>query len=267
MAALAVAGFGKIGSALVRGALDRGLLRPDEVTVWARSDARRAQAQAAGLHLAEWPEVLASAPVLLLALKPQAFMDMTGQLPALPANRTVVSVMGGWSAAAIGARLGTACVVRAMPSVAAAMGASTTALCMPTNLEPELAAFVRRLLGAAGPVIELPESAMDAATAVGASGVGFVCAFMEAIERAGLAEGLSPAAAAALALGAVEGAAAAVRGGMGSTAEVRAQVTSPAGTTAAGLESLRAGGLDAAVARAIRAATARAAELGRAAGA
>lgn len=262
MKPLAVAGFGKLGSAIVHGALRSGVIKASGTAVWARSDARREQARAMGLELREWPEVLLSGSTVLLALKPQVFESMTQQAPRVPDGALVISVMGGWSAAAIGARLGAEQVIRAMPTVAASVGASTTALCVPAGIPAHAADFARRLFGSAGHVVEIPESSMDAATAVGASGVGFACAFMEALERAGAKAGLDPLAAAALALGAVEGAAATIRGGIGSASQIREQVTSPAGTTAAGLAAMRAARLDEVIEQGVVAARDRAAELG-----
>lgn len=265
MHALAIAGFGKLGSALARGAIAAGVVRPSDVTVWARSEARREEARALGLHQAEWPQVMQGAPRVLLALKPQVFADMTATRPPLQAHALVISVMGGWRAADLGARLATDRVVRAMPTIAASQRASTTALCLPDGLSEANAAFVRRLFESVGTVVPLPEAHLDAATAACGSGVGFACLFMEAIERAARQSGVPEAAARALALGALEGAVAGVRAGA-DPAELRAAVTSPAGTTFAGLEALRAGDFEALVTRAFDAARARAAELGAADG-
>jgi pyrroline-5-carboxylate reductase len=262
MKPLAVAGFGKLGSAIVRGALRSGVIEASSTIVWARSEARRDEARTLGVELREWPDVLSSASTLLLALKPQVFESMTQQAPRVMDGAVVISVMGGWSAAAIGARLGTDRVIRAMPSVAASVGASTTALCVPAGVPTRDVEFVRGLFGSVGRVVEIPEAAMDAATAVGASGVGFACAFMEALERAGVQVGLEPEVAAALALGAIEGAAATVRAGIGSASQIREQVTSPGGTTAAGLAAMRAARLDEAIEQGVGAARDRAAELG-----
>lgn len=262
MQALAVAGFGKLGSAIVRGAVAAGVLRPDEVTVWARSEARQAEARAMGLHLAAWPAVTAAAPRVLLALKPQVFAQMTAERPPIAEGALVMSVMGGWSAASIGARLGTSVVVRAMPTIAAQVRASTTALCVPDGVPQDHAAFARRLFESIGPVLPMPESLIDAATAACGSGVGFACLFMEALETAAMRAGADAATARALALGAIEGAARCLREQGGGPAELRAQVTSPNGTTAAGLDALRDGGFESLVAKAFDAARHRAAELG-----
>jgi pyrroline-5-carboxylate reductase len=266
MRPLAVAGFGKLGSAIVRGALHSGVIEASSTTVWARSDTRRAEARALGVALREWPDILSSASTVLLALKPQAFASMTQHAPRVMDGAVVISVMGGWSAAAIGARLGTDRVIRAMPSVAASVGASTTALCVPGGVPAPDADFVRGLFGSIGRVVEIPEAAMDAATAVGASGVGFACAFMEALERAGVRVGLEPEVAAALALGAIEGAAATVRAEIGSASHVREMVTSPGGTTAAGLAAMHAARIHETIERAVSAARDRAAELGASSG-
>jgi len=216
MALLAVAGFGKLGSALVRGALSRGVVRAADVLVWARSEPRRKLAAEMGLALVEWPEVLHAAPTVLLALKPQAFESMTAGIQRVDPATHWISVMSGWTSAELTARLGGGPAIRAMPSVAASVGASTTGLCVP----------------------------------------------MGALEQAAIQAGLSPATASAVAIGAVEGAVAGVRGGMGTPAELRAQVTSPGGTTAAGLAALQAGQMQALITRAVLVARDRAQELG-----
>jgi pyrroline-5-carboxylate reductase len=262
MAHLAVAGFGKLGSALVRGAVARGVVHPSDVCVWARSEPRRRLAAELGLRQVEWPDVLCAAPTVLLALKPQAFEAMTSGISRADAATQWISVMSGWTASDLSTRLGGGSVIRAMPSVAAGVGASTTGLCVPTGAPTQAAEFARRFFGAVGPIVEIEESLLNAVTAVGASGVGFACAFIEALEHAARQAGLSPVAASALAIGAVEGAVAGVRGGMGSAAEIRVQVTSPGGTTAAGLEALQAGQLQTVIVRAVMAARDRAQELG-----
>lgn len=267
MQTLAVAGFGKLGSALARGALAAGVVQAGEVTVWARSEARRAEARGLGLRLADWPAVMGAAPRVLLALKPQAFAEMTAERPALRDDALVISVMGGWRAADIGARLGAAQVVRAMPTIAAQVRASTTALCTPDGVRAEHAAFARSLFESVGSVVALPESLIDAATAACGSGVGFACLFMEALEAAAMRAGVEASAARALALGAVEGAARCLREQGGSAAELRAQVTSPAGTTAAGLDALGRANFESIVAEAFEAARGRAGELGARGGA
>lgn len=263
MKSLAIAGFGKLGSALARGAIDAGLLRPDEITVWARSDARQALARAWGLGLADWPDLTVSASSVLLALKPQAFASMTDPRPTLKDGAVVISVMGGWSVIDIGRRLGTRRVIRAMPNVAASVGASVTALASDAEAAPEAMAFARRLFAAVGRVVDVPEADFDTATAAGASGVGFACLFVEALEQAARQAGMDAVAAREMAVGAISGAASCLRTGHVSPEELRRQVTSPAGTTAAGVEALQAGGLSDLVLKAVNAARARAAELGR----
>jgi pyrroline-5-carboxylate reductase len=262
MATLAVAGFGKLGSALVRGAVARGVVRASEVCVWARSEPRRKLAAEMGLALVEWPRILHAAPTVLLALKPQAFESMTAGIQRVDPATHWISVMSGWTSAELTARLGGGPAIRAMPSVAASVGASTTGLCVPMGVSPQAADLARRFFGSIGPVVEIDESLMNAVTAVGASGVGFACAFIEALEQAAIQAGLSPATASAVAIGAVEGAVAGVRGGMGTPAELRAQVTSPGGTTAAGLAALQAGQMQALITRAVLVARDRAQELG-----
>ena len=108
----------------------------------------------------------------------------------------------------------------------------------------------------------MSEALIDTATAACGSGVGFACLFTEALEAAAARAGADAATARALALGAIEGAARCLREQGGGPADLRAQVTSPNGTTAAGIAKLQSAGLEALVGDAVDAARARAAELG-----
>jgi pyrroline-5-carboxylate reductase len=263
MASLAIAGFGKLGSAIVRGAIGAGVVAAGDVVVWARSDVRRREATELGLRLADWPDVLGASDRVLLALKPQFFATMTAERPSPRSGAVVISVMGGWRAADVGRRLGTDHVIRAMPTVAAAVGASVTALAIGPGVPARHAEFARRLFAAVGSVLPLPEALFDAATAVGASGVGFTCLFVEALERAGLQVGLEATAARELAVGALEGAARCLRLEAVSPDQLRQRVTSPGGTTAAGVQAMQSGDLEGLVTRGVEAAVARATELGR----
>ena len=101
---LAVLGFGKLASAIVRGCVSTGVLKASDIVVWARSDARMAQAHSMGLKLVDMNTCAHSGHALLLSIKPQFFSELAPQL-CVNANTNVMSVMAGWSAEHIGARL------------------------------------------------------------------------------------------------------------------------------------------------------------------
>ncbi|MFM1830191.1 MAG: hypothetical protein RLZZ558_531 [Planctomycetota bacterium] len=262
MRRLAVAGFGKLGSALVQGALQAGVVRAADVVVWARSEQRRRQAESMGLAAEPWPALVRDTSHLLLALKPQVFAEMTAQRPPLLPTTGVISVMGGWSVAHVGQRLGTDRVIRAMPNVGAAVRCSTTAVVIPESVPPQDAAFAMDLFGSVGAVLHVPESLMDTVTAVGASGVAYVCRMIEAMQRGAESLGASPAVARGLALGAADAAVALLRSEPhAQPQQVRERVTSPGGTTAAAMGVLESGGFETLVMQAVQAAQDRARSL------
>ena len=120
---------------------------------------------------------------------------------------------------------------------------------------------VCRLLSGTGTVVRAEESQMDAVTGLSGSGPGYVFAFIEALEAAGIAQGFAPETARTMAVGTVLGAAKLAAAGDTPPAEWRRRVSSPGGTTLAGLAALEAGGFARSVQEAVRAATARSAEL------
>jgi pyrroline-5-carboxylate reductase len=154
-------------------------------------------------------------------------------------------------------------VVRAMPNTPALVRAGATALCAGPGCTPRDRAHARALFETVGSVWEAPtEDLLDAVTGLSGSGPAYVFVFLEALAEAGVRVGLPPEAASILACQTVLGAARLALETGRAPAELRAQVTSPGGTTVAGLERLEAGGLRAAVYEAVAAATARSRELG-----
>jgi pyrroline-5-carboxylate reductase len=160
-------------------------------------------------------------------------------------------------AAAFGGRR----VARVMPTTAVAIGKGVASI---HAADPNAKATARALFAPVARVVELDDEAlMDAATAVSGSGPAYLYAFVEALEAAGVSAGLAPDAAAALARATVEGAAALMAASGTEPAELRRQVTSPGGTTAAALAVLMGeGGLEPLLKEAVAAAVKRSRELG-----
>ena len=262
MRALTIVGFGRLGSAIARGVVRSGVLQAADMVAVDADPARTSEASAMGLRTMPIELALAESCRVLVAVKPQAFGSVIAYRDRLHANATVISVMAGWSRAAIARELGAKHVLRAMPTVAATVGASTTALSMGAELPTQEAEFARKLFGAIGPVIEMDEAHLDAATACGASGVAYACLLVEALESAAVRMGVPAESARAVAMGAVDGVVASWRQAGVAPPDLRASVTSPAGTTAAALDALRHGGFEQLVERAAIAARDRARELG-----
>jgi pyrroline-5-carboxylate reductase len=260
---LAVLGFGKLASAIVRGCISTGFLKASDVVVWARSDARMAQAHALGLKLVNMKTCAHSGNALLLSIKPQFFSELTSQL-SVPANTNVISVMAGWTSEQIATRLNVTHVIRAMPNVAAEVQAAVTALSIPKDCPAPAREFAQKLFASVGRVELLHESHLNAATAISSSGIAYLCLFIEALERAALQLGLPNDVAKNLSLDVLQGVAKSASTVAFDAAALRASVTSPNGTTAAALAVLNAGEFSQLITRAAQAAKDRAAQLGQA---
>jgi pyrroline-5-carboxylate reductase len=254
-------GCGKMGSALLAGWLARGVA-PAEVWVIEPhpSDWLRGQ----GVHLdAGLPEAPA---VALIAVKPQMMGAALPALVALGAGTLFVSIAAGTTLAALDAALGGGRrIVRAMPNTPAAVGRGITAIVGNAAAGAADLDLAEGLLAAVGAVVRLPdEGLMDAVTAVSGSGPAYVFHLIEALAAAGVAEGLPGDLAMQLARATVCGSGELARQSAESAAQLRVNVTSPGGTTAAALAVLmdEDAGLPPLMRRAVAAAAARGRELG-----
>ena len=233
---LLLLGCGKMGSAMLTGWLSRGF--PPEA-VWVQEPQPSDWLSRQGVHLNEAPA--APPAVALVAVKPQMMTDALPSLADFGDGETLfVSVAAGtpisYFESALGARTP---VVRAMPNTPAAVGRGVTAIV--ANAAAGAAALDRAeaLLSAVGKVVRLEsEAQMDAVTAVSGSGPAYVFHLIEALAAAGEAEGLSPDLAMELAKGTVAGAGALAEASEEAPDQLRRNVTSPGGTTEAGLSVL-----------------------------
>ena len=256
-------GCGKMGSAMLAGWLDSGV---PAGSVWVQDPAPSEWLQGIGVHINEgFPPAPA---VVLIAVKPQMMGEALPALAALPKEGTLfLSVAAGVSIASYEAALGAgATVVRAMPNTPAAVGKGITALignAQATDADLDLA---DALLRAVGQVVRLEtEAQMDAVTGVSGSGPAYVFYMIDCLAEAGRAQGLPDDLAMQLAKATVAGAGALAETAGETPEQLRINVTSPNGTTQAGLEQLmqEATGLGPLIARTVAAATDRSKELGR----
>lgn len=209
------------------------------------------------------PGARPSPDVAVLAVKSQiAAAALSGLAERLGENSLVISIMAGLTLGDISRMVGERPLVRAMPNTPAAVGKGMTALHMAVA-DAAVTAVADALFMATGTTVWLDaESQFDAVTAVSGSGPAYVFRFIEALAAAAEAAGLPADLAENLARGTVIGAAALADGDARSARDLRAAVTSPGGTTQAGLEALDADpGLPALVRSAVRAAATRSREL------
>ena len=262
-ASLVLAGAGKMGGAMLRAWLDRGLA-PGAISVIDPDPAQDivALARDAGFAL---NQPAAAPEVLVLAIKPQALNEAAALSPLAGPRTLVVSILAGKSIANIRARLPEArAIIRAMPNLPAAVGRGVAGLAAEAGANAAERAVAEALLAATGTAVWLDdERLIDAVTAISGSGPAYVFYLAECLAEAGAALGLPADVAARLARATVEGAGELLFRNRGRTpAELRESVTSRGGTTAAALDVLMDGdGLAPLIGRAARAAHRRAGTL------
>ena len=233
---LVLLGCGKMGSAMLAGWLKRGL--PPQ-SVWVIDPKPSDWLQSTGVTLnGDLPKQPA---IVLIAVKPQMMGDALPAIAAMGGGKTLfVSVAAGTPISAFEAALGDdSPIIRAMPNTPAAVGRGITAIIGNAHATPAHLDTAEELLTAVGQVVRLDsEDQMDAVTGVSGSGPAYVFHMIECLARAGEAQGLSPALAMQLAQATVAGAGALAEEAEETPDQLRVNVTSPNGTTQAGLEVL-----------------------------
>jgi pyrroline-5-carboxylate reductase len=266
MTRVALIGGGKMGSALLGGMLDGGWDADALAVAEVDPDRRRELEQ-------QFPKVrvvpspawaVADADVVVVAVKPG---DVAASLQAaessLPSDTLVLSIAAGVKLATLEALAPGRPVVRAMPNTPALVGLGASAIAAGSRAgEPHLE-LASRLLGAVGIVVTVAEPALDAVTGLSGSGPAYVFLVAEAMIEAGVLEGLPRDVAEQLVVQTLLGSATLLAQSADGPDALRAAVTSPGGTTAAGLRELEAAGVRAAILDAVTAATRRSRELGQ----
>ncbi len=282
MSRIAIVGGGNMGEALLAGLLKAGRATRDLVV--AEKSSRRAEhlSHTYSVRVTELADAVENAALVILAVKPGDVESILTEIAAAAtkaeansAEQVLVSVVAGVTTGFYESRLPAGFpVIRVMPNTPALVGAGVTALAAGRYATAGQLAEAAEVFGCVGGVLTVPESQIDAVTAVSGSGPAYFFLFLEALVDAGVANGLTRAVATDLASQTMAGSAAMLlerldaarsdhAGRPDTTAtELRALVTSPGGTTAAGLRELERGGIRAAVAAAVDAAKTRSEQLG-----
>lgn len=258
-------GGGNMASALAGGLLKGGRV-PATVLMIEPDDRQRARIalQFGVLALPAADEHLAGVPLVVWAVKPQAFAAAARPCAPFIAGALQLSVMAGIRTSALVAATGSARVVRAMPNTPALIGRGITGLHARAAVGQAERAAVEALFAPTGSTLWVArEEDLDAVTALSSSGPAYVFYFIEAMMQAGAEMGLPSAQARRLAQETFAGAAALAMQSDEPPDALRARVTSRGGTTHAAIASLDADGVKAAFVKALHAARARAEELGR----
>ncbi|HEX6310294.1 MAG TPA: pyrroline-5-carboxylate reductase [Acidimicrobiia bacterium] len=266
MIPVALLGGGRMGEALLAGLVDAGW-EPEGISV-AEVDADRRRVledRFPAVRVVPSPAwAVADAGLVVVAVKPSDVVAALEQCTTtLPERAVVLSIAAGVTLETLETAAPDRPVVRAMPNTAALVRQGAAAIAAgkhATDADLELA---ERVLGAVGVVVRVPEPLLDAVTGLSGSGPAYVFLVAEAMVEAGVLVGLPRETSATLVHQTLVGAAALLADGTEGPEALRAAVTSPGGTTAAGLKRLEAHGVRAAFLEAVEAATERSRELGR----
>ena len=205
---------------------------------------------------------VSASEILLLAVKPQVFDLVTTNLTPNTQN-TVISILAGVTIAKLEQAFSNQPVIRVMPNTPATVGAGMTAIALGTKATDKHLEQAKTIFQAVGDVVEVPESSIDAVTGLSGSGPAFVALAIEALADGGVASGLPRAIALQLATQTVLGTATLVKETGKHPGVLKDLVTSPGGTTIAGVAKLESLGFRSALIEAVKTATARSKELGK----
>ncbi|GEA17063.1 pyrroline-5-carboxylate reductase [Moorella sp. E306M] len=257
-------GAGAMGEALIRGLLQSRQIPAARILAW---DIRRERLQELegtyGLQTVVGREELAArADILILAVKPQNVKEALGGL-IVGKEKLVISIIAGVTLARLASYLGEVPIVRVVPNTPALVGEGMTALAANKFVQPEALEKALAIFRSVGRAIVLPEEQLNAVTGLSGSGPAYIYMLIEALADGGVRQGLARSVALELAAQTVLGAARMVLATGEHPGVLKDKVTSPAGTTIAGLTVLEDRGVRGAIIRAVEAATLRAESLSK----
>ena len=266
MSKIAFVGAGRMASAIVDGLLAKRVSAPGDLACADGGDGTAvALATRTGITAtADLVALLSPADAIVLACKPQQLAGLDPRLADLATGKLVLSILAGKRLAGLAKVFPRARnIIRAMPNTPGQIGAGITAWCSLHPLAPEARTLVGAILGSLGKVVALEESQLDAVTGLSGSGPAYVFEFAAALRDAGEAAGLPRVIAWQLAMETVLGSARLMARTGTEPEELRNQVTSPNGTTFAGLQRMTARDFRGLIKETVLAATARSQELSK----
>lgn len=259
-------GAGQMATALARGFVQAKVVTADHIFACDVSSDAAAKFvnQTGGNIVTGVPAVLSASPLVFLAVKPQYVAGVLAEMkPVVTNGNLIVSIAAGISLARLSAGLGPAArLIRVMPNTPALIGAGASAYSRGSTATSADAQLVQVLLSTVGLALEVPEKHLDAVTGLSGSGPAYVYQFIEGLSDGGVRMGLPRDVATRLAAQTVLGAAQMVLTTGQHTGALKDAVTSPGGTTIAGLHALEQGGMRGILMNAVQAATQRSQQLG-----
>lgn len=261
---VAILGAGSMGTILCQGLLRAGWV-PEEIVMAARREegAAVASERTGVTTVLDVAVAVEDRQVVVIAVKPADVHVLVAQIKdAVVPGQTVLSLVAGVPVALLESALGDVAVVRAMPNTPAAVDQGMTAYCGGEHSDDASLALAAEVLSAVGETMQLNEELLDAVTAVSGTGPAYVYLLAESLIEAAIREGLPHHAASKLVEQTLKGAGMLLAEEHRTPFELRAQVTSPGGTTAAAMHVLMEGSFRALIEDAVRAAAQRSRELG-----
>ena len=262
-------GGGVMGEALVTRLIAQKIYQASEIVVSEPQEQRRSfLKQQYGVQVTTDNRVVAlETPIVLLAVKPQVFDAIATELVNIAAKSVVVqplliSILAGVPLSKLEAAFPQLPIIRAMPNTPATVGAGITAISLGSYTDEHHQKTAQQLFSAVGEVVVVPETLMDAVTGLSGSGPAYVAIMVEALSDGGVAAGLPRAIANQMALQTVRGTVQLLQETGMHPAELKDRVTSPGGTTIAGVAQLEQAGFRSALIAAVQAAKKRSQELG-----
>jgi pyrroline-5-carboxylate reductase len=263
-------GGGNMGEALIKGLLSGLGVNPSHITATDVLPERRHYMQATYgvMATADNKAAVDTSDVIVLAVKPQIMAAVLEEIaPAITGDKLVISIAAGITLQALQGALGVSRrVVRVMPNTPALVLAGAAGISPGPAATPQDIALVERIFNAVGRAVVVGDEMMDVVTGLSGSGPAFIFALIEGLSDGGVLMGLARPTATLLAAQTVLGAAKMVLETGKHPGELKDMVTSPAGTTIAGMQALESGALRGLMMEAVRRATERSAALGRSPG-
>lgn len=264
MVRLGIIGGGAMGEAFAGGVISSGWLKPTDITIADIDESRQKRLrEQLGVNVASDNVLTATnADIVLLAVKPSVVPTVLDAIGEYLRSQLVISIAAGVSLDAMQSRLkDNIGVIRAMPNTPSRIGAGAIGFSAGRAVTPQQIDLAVKLFESVGICIEVPERLIDAVTGLSGSGPAYVYLMIEAMSDAGVRAGLTRPDALKLAAQTVYGAAKMVIDHNEHPAVLKDQVTSPGGTTIAGVAALEKAGFRSAIMEAVKAAAKRSAEL------
>ncbi|MBR6954962.1 MAG: pyrroline-5-carboxylate reductase [Clostridia bacterium] len=255
---IGIVGVGSMGSAIARGLIEAGYIRPSQLAV---CDKNREQIEAIGM---DWPDVGCYEQVrelcdncryVVFAVKPNVLADTIADCGTCLTDHPVISIAAGWTVAMLQGQLEPlgARWLRVMPNTPALVGEGMTAICSETTFSEAELRFARGIFDALGKTVVLPERMFDGVIAISGSSPAYVYMMIEAMADGGVREGLPRKTAVEMAAQAVLGSALMVLNSGSHPAALKDAVCSPAGTTIEAVAALEEKGFREAILAAMKA--------------